>query len=163
MAGCGSNTGSKPTMTADQIFEKKKECAGLRDKMEEQIQKNADYGGCFNITQIFYSPVRNSCLYIMQNVWYQDNENCRWGLVWWSTEVVIDYLTNEEILNKKVIWGNQHSETIVGGDYAAKSNYYCADATNELSKNVEYDHNLTWYDECQLDQYSIRLQELKWE
>ncbi|MEI8009044.1 MAG: hypothetical protein WCI00_06820 [bacterium] len=66
IAGCTSTT--KSTMTTDQLFQKKQECANLRDKIEEQINKNPDYSGCFNIKEIFYSPLRNSCLYIADSV-----------------------------------------------------------------------------------------------
>jgi len=53
------------TQPTNDLFAKKENCANLRDKMQEQLVAYPDNStDCFDITQIFYSPARNSCLYI---------------------------------------------------------------------------------------------------
>jgi len=58
-----TTTTSTNTMTSDQIFQKKKECADLSDKMKKQFDSLYP---CFDLIEMFYSPLRNSCLYIEQ-------------------------------------------------------------------------------------------------
>jgi hypothetical protein len=54
-------------MTDDQLFEKKQECAGLRNKMEDQLLNfSFNYKNFLNVDEIFYSPVKNSCLYTIK-------------------------------------------------------------------------------------------------
>ncbi len=154
IAGCTSTT--KSTMTTDQLFQKKQECANLRDKIEEQINKNPDYSGCFNIKEIFYSPLRNSCLYIADSVWEQNKGDCLWGLTWWSNEIVFDYFTNEVVITN-MSWSS---------DYQGKSDSFCFPKflayVDKNGKAVTM-NNYDWYRACMLNEYYTRIQELKWE
>ena len=58
LAGCTST--SKPTMTADQLFQKKQECASYNEKIEKENNLNSDVAT--DTVEIFYSPLKNSCI-----------------------------------------------------------------------------------------------------
>ena len=66
LAGCVSKSVSdKPTvvkMTAEQIFQKKKECSLLSEDMLKYAQEFRSQ--VYEIDEIFYSPKLNSCLFI---------------------------------------------------------------------------------------------------
>jgi hypothetical protein len=53
-------------MTADQIFEKKKECGQYLEKIVN------DWVSTLGIKEIFYSPIENTCMYVFQddNIYY---------------------------------------------------------------------------------------------
>lgn len=94
---CSQNqaTGQQPivnTMTADQLFQKKKECASYRDEIQKDIDKNywleSDRAN-LHLTEIFYSSKRNSCLYVVYAI-----------VKWWSKmEDIYDYFTKEDIFS----------------------------------------------------------------
>ena len=55
-------------LSQDELFQKKQECAKLESKMKEQLESPERYGWrredtTLYLTEIFYSPSRNSCLY----------------------------------------------------------------------------------------------------
>lgn len=61
LTGCSTQKG----LSQDELFEKKQECASYENKMKEQLETfSFNYTSCFVVNQLFYSPVRNSCLYI---------------------------------------------------------------------------------------------------
>lgn len=51
----------------DISFEKQKECGNLQNAAQEQISKNSDA----EVTMIFYSPKRNSCLFTSGYIYKQ--------------------------------------------------------------------------------------------
>ena len=66
-------------MTDDQIFQKKQECAGYKDEIEKEIKdvnvrRKKEPGVApheESLSEIFYSPVKNSCLYstfVVENI-----------------------------------------------------------------------------------------------
>ena len=71
-------------MTDDQLFQKKQECAGYKEKIEKIVS-----GGSLDL--VFYSPVRNSCLYVSSSI---DDIA--------GVEQIDDYLTNERVAAR--IW-----------------------------------------------------------
>ncbi|MEI6426371.1 MAG: hypothetical protein WCO66_03395 [Candidatus Absconditabacteria bacterium] len=77
LAGCASQGSTK--MTDDQLFQKKQECVGYKEKIEKGLGESS-------LETIFYSPVRNSCVYIIS---LSDSLFIR--------EDMYDYLTNEKI------------------------------------------------------------------
>lgn len=65
LAGC---TQSKVELSKDESFDKKKECILLEDKMRDQLNSwerysNRDVDTTLYLDNVFYSPVRNSCIY----------------------------------------------------------------------------------------------------
>lgn len=70
LAGCATqNTAieTKETMTADQLFEKKKECIESHDTMMKQFgDKYSHHYSEFSIYEIFYSPKLNTCIYLTE-------------------------------------------------------------------------------------------------
>ena len=62
--GCSSSN----KLSADQLFEKKQECAKLENDMRAQLESPERYwwrleDTTIYLSEIFYSPSRNSCLY----------------------------------------------------------------------------------------------------
>ncbi len=64
---------SKQGLSENELFEKKQECAGLQNAMLEQLQSKDRFKEQFigedntksevYVKEVFYSPIRNSCLY----------------------------------------------------------------------------------------------------
>ena len=55
-------------LSQNELFEKKKDCAMLQDKMWEQLNSNERYWDSVEwttlyLSEVFYSPIKNSCLY----------------------------------------------------------------------------------------------------
>lgn len=94
LAGCSMSTTPKSTMTTDQLFQKKQECAQYKDKIEKELAEQTDKenGKYMILKEIFYSPKANSCLYYA-NWWFTASE----GFI--ELNWVIDYLSDEMILN----------------------------------------------------------------
>jgi hypothetical protein len=57
----GCSTTNK--ISQSELFEKKQECSSYKDKMNIQLSGFSNLGNFFEIDEIFYSPVKNSCLY----------------------------------------------------------------------------------------------------
>lgn len=94
--GCQINNSSKNKVSNDDIFEKKKNCAMLREEIENLI-KEANKDPLFNnqesvFNKIFYSTRKNSCLYVKRT--YSPFPET---LV--VAAYLIDALTNEELEN----------------------------------------------------------------
>ena len=99
-------------MDQDDLFEKKQECVSYKDEIEKEIKNEIEkvnwkplkqLGVLIYVKDIFYSPQRNSCLYIYNN---QNN--------WFSNYFLVDYFTKEFI-----IW---YGETISSTGYISKFN-----------------------------------------
>lgn len=79
-------------MTDDQIFQKKQECAGYKSEMNIQLSWFSNFGGFFEVNEIFYSPVKKSCLYTVkvkywESIWGDFIDNSLYG-------AIVDYLNN---------------------------------------------------------------------
>lgn len=87
---------------SENLFAKKKECAGYKDKiMEDIMMPNLVYHDSDpELTKIFYSPKRNSCLYIFDYYKYPDCLNMdtdtyvKVGCQFKESQIV-DFLTKE--------------------------------------------------------------------
>lgn len=64
LAGCSSNTTTPTsTMTTDQLFAKKQECAGYYNQVVQETKNNrGKYAKNYSIDEIFYSQKRNTCI-----------------------------------------------------------------------------------------------------
>jgi len=93
-----------PKKQSEDLFVKKKECAGYKEKIMEDIltpnlvYKNSDP----ELTEIFYSPKRNSCLYVFD---YYKSSDClkmdtdtyfKVGCQFKESQIV-DFLTKETV------------------------------------------------------------------
>lgn len=96
----------------EDLFAKKKECASYKDKiMEDILTPNLVYNDLDpELTEIFYSPKRNSCLYIFE---YYKSPDClkmdidtyiKGGCQFKESQIV-DFLTKETVYNS-VIYDN---------------------------------------------------------
>jgi len=71
LAGC---TSQKAKLTDDQLFEKKQECNKYKDEIQKVIDNSLirDDDEYFSyqvrLKEIFYSPVKNSCLYSVYHI-----------------------------------------------------------------------------------------------
>lgn len=74
LTGCSQNASTLEKVSSQKnepslekvSFEKKKECAELRDQIEARIQKDwpeSEFNGYIALEKIFYSPKQDSCLY----------------------------------------------------------------------------------------------------
>lgn len=75
LAGCTNG------LSKSELFEKKQECASYKDEIQKEISKQLWVN---SLIEIFYSPVRNSCMYHYSNV---------------NAEAVVDYFTKEVVID----------------------------------------------------------------
>ena len=81
LTGC-----NKSSSNENNVFQKNQECAKYKDKIEEEIIK--DSYGIWNdkLDIIFYSPIRNSCIYTVKGSSYP-----------YFGEYIKDSFTNEKL------------------------------------------------------------------
>ena len=123
--GCSTPT-STTTSTSNQqidnqLFEKKQECAGYYNQVLDETKSNRWIEKKFEISEIFYSPTRNSCIWVVcssekiansnlliTECWIYDILNKKREMtetycVWWTECNKIDdenTIKNREIFNK---------------------------------------------------------------
>ncbi|AHB41552.1 hypothetical protein P148_SR1C00001G0762 [candidate division SR1 bacterium RAAC1_SR1_1] len=104
ITGCSiekQNSEDKTTMTENQIFDKKKECANYKDKIIAEIEKrNTEYTydgqeSYEKLGSIFYSIQKNTCMYDTRGFFKYNIDG--------KTEsrdvvTVYDYFSNEKVL-----------------------------------------------------------------
>ena len=77
-------TTATPTTTSDQLFQKNQECSTYKDKIEQKL------AAWFHLEEIFYSPIKEDCIYIAGQTSSSDNSR--------SVFTSMDgYFTNENI------------------------------------------------------------------
>lgn len=86
LAGC-----AQQGLSQSELFEKKQECAVLQDKMWDQLNSTERYWDrdeytTLYLTEVFYSPIRNSCLYKSEFIYD-----------WMYNLEINDYFTKEVI------------------------------------------------------------------
>lgn len=98
----------------DYLFLKKQECARYRSEVENNEQKqideqwSTDIWQSFYLEEIFYSPIKNSCVYaVTKTLTYQD-DNKAWHLN--QRYLIKDVLTNELIWTSMIIMDSKWSE-----------------------------------------------------
>jgi len=131
-------------MTDDQIFEKKQECAGLKDEIIKEQKIDEEYWSQ-KLLQIFYSKEKNSCLYELASSY----ELVSWSECWerWAEKVVYDYFSNDIVIQKQ----------------------WCKDVENYTTEVVPYkSEQITWYASQkdykeEFESYEKKLKELKGE
>ena len=89
------STRLKYGMTADQLFEKKKECAGYKTSMENDAKKYY-WENYKRVSEIFYSPQVNSCLYVV--LYYPNQSTVTKDIAYKLPYEVFDFFT------KKPLW-----------------------------------------------------------
>jgi len=89
-------TSQDPKMTDDQIFQKKQECAKYKSEIDKSIEsanikyKQWDYfTHNETFSELFYSPVRKSCLYSVYVYEKQDWKDCYFYKIY-------DFLSKED-------------------------------------------------------------------
>jgi len=96
-------------LSQDKIFEKKQECIKYKINIEEEIDgKNTEkwfQESFYELDQIFYSPIKNSCLYSYKRVWLQNNLTIRSFLDYF----IVDYLTKDMIFETNIWAENTES------------------------------------------------------
>ena len=95
LAGCG-----KQWLSQEQLFQKKQECASYKEKIEKDIKEkyrsaSPSLSLSASLDEIFYSPIRNSCLYtvIISSSWTPKFRS-------WQVEtkkVIMDYFANQQL------------------------------------------------------------------
>ncbi len=100
LSACNFNWSNK-----EDLFQKKQECIKLEKDMWEQLNSNERYWNRMEsttlyLTIIFYSPIRNSCIYKSEFI------------VWDSYQLELnDFFTKEVIYDKLCLkWGTQYSD-----------------------------------------------------
>jgi len=76
-------------VSQDELFQKNEECAKYKDKIQEEIKK--EHASIWNrrLESLFYSPIKNSCIYTVMSTSYP-----------YTSKYIKDYFTNEQL------WGN---------------------------------------------------------
>jgi hypothetical protein len=140
-------------LSEDELFEKKQECASYENKMKEQLKTfSFNYTSCFVVNQLFYSPIKNSCLYISSIKW--------WCLtpeydIEWEEKilVLVDYFTKEILSSTIDLEYNDESKL---SDCFYKY-IYNTETEDEAKKwQIEYLN-------CMKINFDNKLKELKWE
>lgn len=100
LAGCSQQGLSQQALSQSELFEKKQECTKYKDIIQKEVDKSLirddDEYMSYDVylKDIFYSPVKNSCLYGVYYI-YQDKsdpaDTC-------GTYIIQDYLNNNEIV-----------------------------------------------------------------
>lgn len=92
-------------MTTDQLFQKKQECAGQKTTIQEAIiaanklyKKWTYFTHDETLFEIFYSPVKNSCLYAVSVTEEQDESVCNFYKIYdlYSEQMEEIYLIENE-------------------------------------------------------------------
>lgn len=73
-------------MNQDNLFEKEQECISYKDEMIKDLAPHYIVDTTDFIKEIFYSPIRNSCIYVRGTF---DNQ--------YENRIITDFLTKEEI------------------------------------------------------------------
>ncbi len=94
LTNCGQGV-----ISTNEELEKKAMCAEYKDEAEANIEKyNLDYSGngyeTLSLEEIFYSPVRNSCLYAASGMMVVDGPTMQ--ETFW-THMIFDALTSENL------------------------------------------------------------------
>ena len=84
LSGCNENT----SLSKDDLFEKKKECASY----EQEIKSNLPQ--LWEIKEIFYSPIENSCLYRRKEIAVLNN----WDIT--VRHEIIDFLSKKSLFTR---------------------------------------------------------------
>lgn len=105
LTGCGNTL--IEVSKDEEIFRRKQECASYLNHAEGIEQKNLEESAFYNdsevnasyeILEIFYSPLENTCLYTLESqIWYYD-EFGKYTLDYW--------LLIKDSLTKKTIWSS---------------------------------------------------------
>jgi len=82
LSGCSQQRWS----SQDNLFEKGKECSKYKDKIQEEIIKDSYWIWNDKLDIIFYSPIRNSCIYTVKGSSYP-----------YFGEYIKDSFTNEKL------------------------------------------------------------------
>lgn len=152
-------------MTDDQLFEKKQECAGLRNKMEDQLLNfSFNYKNFLNVDEIFYSPVKNSCLYTIkikpEYNFFSGEESIteEWidavSMLKKNMAGIIDYFGNKIIINTNDIYDEK---TVCYSNYLTWDSVFQGKSTQDTIKIFDL------YFSCMKAEYDKQLKELKWE
>ncbi len=121
------------SMSVDQIFEKKKECLNITEQIKQQM--NDTYSSLqHNLDEIFYSPQKNSCIYVVESL-------VNWWTERWTDAV--DYFDSKWNMNKP----NTCSKFL----------------TIAYSSSASERSELYQWCIKQQKQFDIKLKELKWE
>lgn len=93
----------------DDLFQKKQECAKLEQEMWKQLDSNERYGGRMEwtslyLSMIFYSPLRNSCLYKSEFI-------VRWDNGLWDSYLleINDFFTKEIIHSQNCVYSEDNT------------------------------------------------------
>ncbi len=87
--------GEKSVMGDKKMFELKQECEKYRDSILKQLEANGfeyapnHFKTIQSLTEIFYSPKTNSCLYVLNEGGFRD------GIVVYEQPKLVDALSNE--------------------------------------------------------------------
>lgn len=150
LAGCSQ----QQWLSQDEVFEKKQECSRYKDKMNIQVSGFSNLGNFFEVDEIFYSPVKNSCLYTAKvKNWEQisiEIENSNYA-------AIIDYFNN-------VVIESTFSE--LSNSSAIRSNCSTKYLTDDLEKIEDINivkKAMQDYFSCIKNDFDIKFKELKWE
>lgn len=114
---------SQNKLSQDELFEKKQGCNTYKNIIEKELEKdNENILGSIYLKEIFYSPSRNSCIYIKSIDYYLNNYNFVW-------ETAYDILTNETIW----YWDSKISEDTIIQDLDQEKEYF------ELIKELKWE------------------------
>lgn len=93
LTGCSATKTNQSS--TNNLFEKKKDCANLKDKIENNIKEEwNDNARSAWLDKIFYSPKQNSCLYTMQI-----STNINGAII--EIYNLFDAFTNEKLISEK--------------------------------------------------------------
>ena len=84
-------------MTADQLFQKKQECAKYKDDLQKEVNKDNSESTIYfrdfrTINEIFYSQIINSCFGLIEEQ-LKPTSNSSWTTTYW----IIDLLTDDRM------------------------------------------------------------------
>lgn len=143
-------------LSQDELFEKKQECISYKDKMNIQVIQLIDSD--FEVNEIFYSPIKNSCLYTAKvKYWIKINDFTDNSLY----TAVIDYFNNTIIENTFwEIW-----EFIDWKPFSStKSTCFNKYIGDDFSISEDNIHSVfPKYLECKKKDFDIKVKEFKWE
>lgn len=118
----GCNTNASKTLSNNELFEKKKECASLKKELETYIKTEMSWeedstgsSRSAYLGKIFYSPKRNSCMYTVETASdvNDDRSHGYWLFDAFTNELMVQeigWLNDESYMNANVTFDTRVSE-----------------------------------------------------
>lgn len=150
LTGCGQ----QKWLSQDELFSKKQECISYKDKISIQAVDILDSG--FEVGEIFYSPIKNSCLYITKdkNEWIYNSSYL--AIIDYFNNTIIESTFNEmaEFMN----WDNlSFSKSKCFNKYIVNYSSF-----SEIPEEKLHDI-ISKYLNCKMADFNVKLSKLKWE